>query len=124
MEDGSVKIANIGESMVTSPETRDKSADVQAVCALAGALLELDDMPGTRGTIGLLASDFANAPPTATIDELLKVSPKIFLIARPGSGVSPSGILTMFRIALFPEIQCRELVFASSQHPLRDCPEV
>jgi hypothetical protein len=81
-------------------------------------------MPGTRGTIGLLASDFANAPPTATIDELLKVSPKIFLIARPGSGVSPSGILTMFRIAFFPEIQCRELVFASGQHPLRDCPEV
>ncbi|KAH1863827.1 hypothetical protein KXW65_002879 [Aspergillus fumigatus] len=71
-EDGSVKIANIGESMVTSPEARKKSADVQAVCALAGALLELDDMPGTRGTIGLLASDFVNAPPTATIDELLK----------------------------------------------------
>jgi hypothetical protein len=65
--------------MVTRREGREKSADAQAVCALAGALLELDDMPGTRGTIGLLASDFVNAPPTATIDELLKVSCKVLI---------------------------------------------
>jgi hypothetical protein len=81
-------------------------------------------MPDTYRTISLLASDFANAPPTATIDKLLKVSPKIFLIARPGSGVSLSGILTIFHIASFPEIQCQELVFTSGQHPLRDYPEV
>ncbi|KAF7177422.1 hypothetical protein CNMCM7691_005627 [Aspergillus felis] len=113
MEDGSVKI---GESMVTSPEARDKSADVQAVCALAGALLELDDMPGTRGTIGLLASDFVNAPPTATIDELLKVSSEIF--ESPGRGGVVSSGVNLIRIAFLPEIQCRELVFASGQHPL------
>jgi hypothetical protein len=63
--------------MVSRPQGREKSADVQAVCTLAGALLELDDMPGTRGTIGLLASDFVNAPLTATVDELLKVGSKL-----------------------------------------------
>lgn len=63
--------------MVSRPQEREKSADVQAVCTLAGVLLELDDMPGTRGTIGLLASDFVNAPSTAIIDELLKVGSKL-----------------------------------------------
>ncbi|KAL4740389.1 hypothetical protein BDV11DRAFT_169152 [Aspergillus similis] len=74
MEDGSVKIANIGESMVSRPAGRDKSEDIQAVCRMVSVLLGESTMAGMRGTFGILASDFVNMPPTATIDDLLQHS--------------------------------------------------
>ncbi|KAL4778448.1 kinase-like domain-containing protein [Aspergillus varians] len=74
MEDGNVKIANIGESMVGKPAGREKSQDIQAVCSIARTLLSQKTAPERRGTVGILASDFFNVPPTATIDELLQHS--------------------------------------------------
>ncbi|KAL4947080.1 hypothetical protein BDW69DRAFT_199916 [Aspergillus filifer] len=74
MEDGAVKIANIGESMVLRPAEQEKSQDIQAVCRIARTLLGQNKIPEARGTVGILASDFTNVPPTATIDELLQHS--------------------------------------------------
>ncbi|KAL4745466.1 hypothetical protein BDW72DRAFT_211314 [Aspergillus terricola var. indicus] len=72
MEDGGVKIANIGDSMVSRPAGREKSQDVQAVCRMVRTLLGESKVPETRGTFGILATDFVNMPPTATIDDLLQ----------------------------------------------------
>lgn len=47
--------------------------DVRDVCKLARSLLGPSETPATSGTVGLLASDFAHAPSSVTIDELLQV---------------------------------------------------
>ena len=60
--------------MVGKPAGREKSQDIQAVCSIARTLLSQKTAPERRGTVGILASDFVNVPPTATVDELLKVS--------------------------------------------------
>ncbi|THC88224.1 hypothetical protein EYZ11_012328 [Aspergillus tanneri] len=72
MEDGDVKIANIGKSMVTNSGPKGMSRDIKDVCKLARLLLGSSDAPATRGTVGVLASDFAHAPSDVTIDELLQ----------------------------------------------------
>ncbi|KAL3484450.1 kinase-like domain-containing protein [Aspergillus germanicus] len=72
MEDGAVKIANVGESMIVRPAAREKAKDIHAFCRMASTLLRPNLAPETRGTIGLLASDFVNVPPTATVEELLQ----------------------------------------------------
>ncbi|KAL2814408.1 hypothetical protein BJX63DRAFT_431324 [Aspergillus granulosus] len=72
MEDGSVKIANIGESMIARHAARERAKDIHAFCRMASTLLGPNAAPETRETIGLLASDFVNAPPTATVEELLQ----------------------------------------------------
>ncbi|KAL3459608.1 kinase-like domain-containing protein [Aspergillus heterothallicus] len=74
MEDGSVKIANIGESMMVRPAALERSRDIQAVCRMARTLLGANPKPEIRGTVGLIVSDFLNAPATATVDELLQHS--------------------------------------------------
>ncbi|KAL4927717.1 uncharacterized protein BDV17DRAFT_292223 [Aspergillus undulatus] len=70
MEDGSVKIANIGESMLATPNSQRRTKDIQGVCNLARKLLAHRNSEA-QGIISMLATDFTNAPPTATIDELL-----------------------------------------------------
>ncbi|KAL4960574.1 uncharacterized protein BDV14DRAFT_182292 [Aspergillus stella-maris] len=70
MEDGSVKIANIGESMLVTPNSQKRSKDIQGVCDLARKLLA-HRKSEAQGVISSLATDFANAPTEATIDELL-----------------------------------------------------
>ncbi|KAH2457213.1 hypothetical protein KXV25_005403 [Aspergillus fumigatus] len=71
-EDGGVKIADIGESMVRESGSRGKFSDIQAVLGIARTLLDLKGPSGGRGTMGLLAHDFTQAPPTVTIEELLE----------------------------------------------------
>lgn len=63
--------------MVGIPAGREKSQDIQAVYSMARMLLNQKTAPERRGTVGILASDFVNAPPTATIDELLQVRPRL-----------------------------------------------
>ena len=50
-----------------------KAKDVQAVRNTARRLLRFEELTRVRGTIGLLAEDFAGALPTATADDLLQV---------------------------------------------------
>ena len=47
--------------------------DIQAVRNIAWRLLRFEELTRVRGTIGLLAEDFAGALPTVTADELLQV---------------------------------------------------
>ncbi|KAE8371413.1 kinase-like protein [Aspergillus bertholletiae] len=70
--DGTVKLANIGESMIQGSGQDRKENDIQAVCAIARLLLGLDTTSGLRGTIGFLAEDFTGAPKTITATGLLK----------------------------------------------------
>ena len=67
--------AGIGESLLKKPKSsiHSKAKDIQAVCNAARRLLRLERPTRVRGTIGLLADDFAGAPPTATADDLLQV---------------------------------------------------
>ncbi|KAH8430044.1 uncharacterized protein LDX57_007715 [Aspergillus melleus] len=71
MENGDVKIGNIGESMIRASNPRRKAQDLQALCGITRNLLRLDKAEETGGTIRLLAGDFAGAPCSATIEELL-----------------------------------------------------
>ena len=65
--------AGIGESMIREPILQGKSQDIEALCNIARSLLGLE--PGrVRGTMGRLAKNFTNAPPNATVDDLLQVS--------------------------------------------------
>ncbi|THC92370.1 hypothetical protein EYZ11_008160 [Aspergillus tanneri] len=73
MENGDVRIGNIGESMVRVPKPQGKDKDLQAVCNIVQCLLGLDKAESAGGTMRLLAGDFAGAPCSATIDELLQV---------------------------------------------------
>lgn len=50
-----------------------KAEDVQAICNIARRLLGLEEPTKVRGTIGLLAEDFAGAPSTATAGDLFQV---------------------------------------------------
>lgn len=59
--------------MVTPAGAEGIRRDVRDVCKLAGLLLGPNEAPATSGAIGLLASDFAHAPSSVTIDELLQV---------------------------------------------------
>ena len=60
--------------MIREPILQGKSQDIEALCNIARSLLGLE--PGrVRGTMGRLAKNFTNAPPGATVDDLLKVSP-------------------------------------------------
>ncbi|KAE8384239.1 hypothetical protein BDV23DRAFT_189399, partial [Aspergillus alliaceus] len=74
MENGDVKIANIGERMIQQAEGGAKGKDIEAVGDLVKTVLGLQSDDGTRGTTGLLARDFAGAACSATIEELLNVS--------------------------------------------------
>lgn len=55
-------------------------------------LLGLDNPTAARGTITLLAVDFINAPPMASVDELLKVNSRgaALLIRQADIGLSAS----------------------------------
>lgn len=63
--------------MVCPPKPQGKAQDLRAVCSMMWGLLGLGKAEGTGGTTRLLASDFAGAPSSATIEELLQVYPKI-----------------------------------------------
>lgn len=67
--------AGIGESLLKKPKSsiHSKAKDIQAVCNAARRLLRLEQPTRVRGTIGLLAEDFAGVPPTTTADDLLEV---------------------------------------------------
>lgn len=67
--------AGFGESLLKKPKSsiHSKAKDIQAVCNAARRLLRLGQPTRVRGTIGLLAEDFAGAPPTTTADDLLQV---------------------------------------------------
>ena len=59
--------------MVREHNPQGKEQDIKSVCDMADMLLGLGDMVGVRGTTGLLAQDFAAAPSTMTVDEMLQV---------------------------------------------------
>ena len=67
--------AGIGETLFKKPKGSvfNKAKDVQAVRNTARRLLRFEESTRVRGTIGLLAEDFAGALPTVTADELLQV---------------------------------------------------
>ncbi|KAL4889246.1 kinase-like domain-containing protein [Aspergillus ambiguus] len=71
MENGDVKIANIGERMIQQDKGDAKGRDIGALGDLVKTVLGLQSDDGTRGTTGLLARDFAGAACSATIEELL-----------------------------------------------------
>ncbi|THC88356.1 hypothetical protein EYZ11_012202 [Aspergillus tanneri] len=71
-DQGDVKIAGIGNSLLQKPNPLGKARDVQAVCRMAQNLLTPEKDVNVRGTTGLLAQDFAGAPPTATAKGLLQ----------------------------------------------------
>ena len=59
--------------MVRKPIWQGKHKDIEAVCNIAHTLLGLGGTVGVRGTMGLLAEDFARAPTNTTIEDLLQV---------------------------------------------------
>ncbi|KAF7177421.1 hypothetical protein CNMCM7691_005626 [Aspergillus felis] len=71
-ENGIVKIADTGESMMQPNEIDDKYLDCRAVCQIAKVLLELESGKKPMTTLRLEAEDFANTPLGATVDELLQ----------------------------------------------------
>ncbi|KAF5861165.1 hypothetical protein ETB97_000539 [Aspergillus alliaceus] len=71
-EQGEVQVAGIGNSILRKPNPLGKSRDIQAVCHIARKLLRVEEAVDVRGTTGLLAEDFAGAPPTATAKALLQ----------------------------------------------------
>ncbi|ODM15236.1 hypothetical protein SI65_09177 [Aspergillus cristatus] len=73
-DEGNVKIAGIGESMVRKSSPQGKFQDVGAVCDIARTLLDFDNITGVRGTLGLLAVDFIAAPLDVTVEYLLQHS--------------------------------------------------
>lgn len=66
--------AGISESLLKKPKNsiHSKAKDIQAVYNAARRLLWLERPARVRDTIGLLAEDFAGAPPT-TADDFLEV---------------------------------------------------
>ncbi|KAF5855996.1 hypothetical protein ETB97_008115, partial [Aspergillus alliaceus] len=62
----------IGNSILRKPNPLGKSRDIQAVCHIARKLLRVEEAVDVRGITGLLAEDFAGAPPTATAKALLQ----------------------------------------------------
>ena len=67
--------AGVCETLLKKPKNGvfSKAKDVQAVRHTAWRLLRLEESTRVRGTVGLLAEDFAGALPTATADDLLQV---------------------------------------------------
>jgi hypothetical protein len=65
--------AGIGNSIIQKPDPLGKAKDIQAVCHIARKLLRVEKTVDVRGTTGLLAQDFAGAPPTTTAKDLLQV---------------------------------------------------
>ena len=67
--------AGVNETLLKKPRcnTINKAKDIQAVRNIAWRLLRFEESTRVRGTIGLLAEDFAGALPTVTADELLQV---------------------------------------------------
>lgn len=59
--------------MVRKPIWQGKHKDIEAVCNIAHTLLGLGGTVGVRGTMGLLAEDFAGAPANTTAKDLLQV---------------------------------------------------
>lgn len=76
--------------MVRESGSCGKFSDIQAVLGIARTLLDLKGPSGGRGTMGLLAHDFTQAPPTVTIEELLKVR----RLENSPSGSASSNLLT------------------------------
>ena len=60
--------------MVRPSKPRGKAQDLRAVCSMVWGLLGLGKTEGTGGTTRLLASDFAAAPSSVTMEGLLLVS--------------------------------------------------
>ncbi|KAE8334763.1 hypothetical protein BDV24DRAFT_156592 [Aspergillus arachidicola] len=71
-EQGEVRIAGIGNSILQKPDPLGKAKDIQAVCHIARKLLRVEEAVDVRGTTGLLAQDFAGAPPATTAKGLLQ----------------------------------------------------
>ncbi|KAE8397176.1 hypothetical protein BDV37DRAFT_289652, partial [Aspergillus pseudonomiae] len=71
-EQGEVRIAGIGNSILQKPDPLGKAKDIQAVCHIARKLLRVEEAVDVRGTAGLLAQDFAGAPPATTAKGLLQ----------------------------------------------------
>ncbi|KAF4182504.1 hypothetical protein CNMCM8694_006752 [Aspergillus lentulus] len=73
-QEGVVKLADVGSSLIREPRRQQKSKDLQAVCSIARSLLRLDETSAIRGTMGLLAEDFTGCSGRATAADLLKAS--------------------------------------------------
>ncbi|KAF4207310.1 hypothetical protein CNMCM8927_003584 [Aspergillus lentulus] len=73
-QEGVVKLADVGSSLIREPRRQQKSKDLQAVCSIARSLLRLDETSAIRGTMGLLAEDFTGSSGRATAADLLKIS--------------------------------------------------
>ncbi|KAE8395913.1 kinase-like domain-containing protein [Aspergillus alliaceus] len=71
-QEGVVKLADVGSSLIREPRRRQKSKDLQAVCSIARSLLRLDETSAIRGTMGLLAEDFTGCSGRATAADPLK----------------------------------------------------
>lgn len=75
--------------MVRKPISQGKGKDIEAVCNIAHTLLGLGGTVGVRGTMGLLAADFAGAPTNTTAEDLLQVRANND-VRRPADGRLPS----------------------------------
>ncbi|GFG19515.1 hypothetical protein IFM5058_10171 [Aspergillus udagawae] len=73
-QEGVVKLADVGSSLIREPRRQQKSKDLQAVCSIAHSLLRLDETSAIHGTMGLLAEDFTGSSGRATAADLLKAS--------------------------------------------------
>ncbi|KAL4927716.1 uncharacterized protein BDV17DRAFT_292222 [Aspergillus undulatus] len=68
---GRVKIADIGDSMISGRECSDRSQDYQAVCQISASLLDLSSATRPQSSLRLAAEDFARAPLGTSLGELL-----------------------------------------------------
>ncbi|KAB8069929.1 hypothetical protein BDV29DRAFT_198329 [Aspergillus leporis] len=71
-EQGEVRIAGIGNSILQKPDSLGKAKNIQVVCHIARKLLRVKEAVDVRGTTWLLAQDFAGAPPAPTAKGLLQ----------------------------------------------------
>lgn len=102
--------------MVRESGSRGKISDIQAVLGIARTLLDLKGPSGGRGTMGLLAHDFTQAPPTVTIEELLEVRRS----ENSPSGSGSSNFADKLYEASFSDLWYRTMVSSASQYTLYD----
>jgi hypothetical protein len=105
--------------MVRESGSRGKISDIQAVLGIARTLLDLKGPSGGRGTMGLLAHDFTQAPPTVTIEELLEVRRS----ENSPSGSASSNFADKLYEASLSDLWYRTLVSSASQYTLYDSPK-
>ncbi|KAE8386943.1 hypothetical protein BDV23DRAFT_196092 [Aspergillus alliaceus] len=103
-ESGDIKIAKIGESMAREFRPQEKLKDIRSILKIARQLLGLRGTSGGRGTMGLLVHDFTAAPPNTSIDQLLQISFKAWLLSGDQASLY--------------EIQCGTMVSQTNQSPM------